>query len=96
MANTYNSKVAAPSGSIPPATLAKGVSKDAPGDAGASTGGKIPGFGGSAPDRSTINGSNGSNPGFGSPSGHLAATPSNPSDSQITGFSGNGMKPGKI
>jgi hypothetical protein len=67
-----------------------------PGTAGDVSGGAITGFGAGKPDRSTINGSNGSNPGFGSPSGHLAATPSNPSDSQITGFSGNGIKAGKI
>jgi hypothetical protein len=95
--NSYNTKVPVPAGKVPAETLDKANTKDAPGAAGDRLGGKIAGFGSGSPDASTVNGNSArSAANFGSVSGSLGKTASNPDDKKITGFTDGGIKPGKV
>lgn len=69
----------------------------APAGNGAELGGKVVGFGSGMPAASTINGRSANGAGQGSVSGHLAAAPSTKDGGKgVKGFTGGGIKPGKI
>lgn len=82
-----NNVIKVSSGKVPAGTLDK-ANSNAPAGKGGDLGGRIPGFGSGRPDGSTINGPTSAD--------KLAAQPASSSGKAVKGFTGSGMKAGKI